>query len=95
MTEYARTAINQLERQKDMYVRVIDTKNHHNHLYDCIHAGFIGTLEADEENFFLHMERHNASPVYVDIDKKANEVYFMNDQGQTIDSYRWPSLQES
>lgn len=73
-----------------MYVRV--TKETGQAVYHCDKVYFDQTGD-DEHVLQLTIETSEGQRRRM-VDKTANEVYLMNDKGQTIDSYRWTPLKE-
>lgn len=71
-----------------MFVKVI-WGNGLDSTYECQRV-HISPVENEKNTIHISMES-NDGYVRLDIDKAAKtEVYFMNNEGRTIDTYRWP-----
>jgi len=65
-----------------------------NSVLECVAAKLIGDSGANEKQLTLELERGTVMPHRSKIDKTTMEVYYMNDTGDTIDTFRWRELQE-
>lgn len=75
-----------------MFVR-IRQPNDRAVLYDAVKVFFDGEADEREENVHLTIETADRKHRRV-VDKTKEEVYLMNDQGETIEAYRWAPLKE-
>ena len=68
-----------------MFIRIIDTESKHEHFIECSNILF---NSMDKSIFQLDVQNKVDWTTY-DIDKTKTELYIMNNEGKTIDKYRW------
>ena len=69
-----------------MYANVI-RGNGHSIYYECRKITF-NQLKGDADIVFVDIQSENHCET-LEIDKKYDEIYIMNNDGKTIESYRW------
>lgn len=77
-----------------MFVKVIyNDQKPREETYECLSVQIIGFVE-DQNKILMELERPGGehTNVILDIDKSECEVYLMNDQGKTIDSFVWAKV---
>ncbi len=65
-----------------MFVKVV-TPNEES-MYDCSRTGHRSSPE-DEDTLILTIFNKDGTKEVLDVDKKNSDVYFMNDDGKTVD----------
>lgn len=75
-----------------MFVRVrkSDTEGS---LYHAVKVHFNSDVDEADENTYMTIDTVNGKRRRV-VDKTQEEVYIMNDQGETIEAHRWIPLKE-
>ena len=77
-----------------MFARIIRRDTGHSTIYDCssVHLNRLtNEMQGDHEDndkIIVDFESKYGC-ISVEIDKRTCELYLMNNEGRTIDSYRW------
>mgnify|MGYP001115795795 CR=1 FL=1 len=76
-----------------MFAKTINRETGHATLYECDRVVFNRLLK-DDETITVDFESEKDCVTTI-LDRRASELYIMNDEGKTIDSYQWFSYEKS
>lgn len=78
-----------------MFINIVNRKYGHSSIYECnsIHFNKISNAEGEaqakpDETIFVDLKSDKGC-ITLELEKKYSNVFIMNNQGKTIDSYYW------
>lgn len=75
-----------------MFARIIRKDNGHSSLYECqrVHSRILKNENGNDDDDMLIFDFESRdSCISVELDRKISELYLMNNEGKTIETYKW------